>query len=124
MTQETITFEVTYSAVGIRYDSNLCNVPSSNVIENKETILKTYEENEFGRLIIKQYPTGAASIVTIRNHLEKLAMKDFKPSLLVIDYADIMRSTRTYDSLRHELKLVYEELRNLAMELQCIFVTA
>ena len=44
-------------------------------------------------------------------------MKDFKPGLIVIDYADIMRSTRQYDSLRHELKLIYEELRNLAMEL-------
>ena len=118
------TFELTETAVGIRYDSNLCNVPSSNVIDNKETILKTYEENDFGNLIIKQYPTGAASIITIRNHLDKLMMKDFKPSLLVIDYADIMRSTRTYDSLRHELKLVYEELRNLAMEMNIPIWTA
>ena len=44
-------------------------------------------------------------------------MKGFKPGLIIIDYADIMRSTRQYDSLRHELKLIYEELRNLAMEL-------
>jgi len=118
------TFELTETAVGIRYDSNLCSIPSSNVIQNKEKILETYSESDFGRLIIKQYPTGAASIVTIRNHLEKLAMKDFKPSLLVIDYADIMRSTRTYDSLRHELKLVYEELRNLAMEMNIPIWTA
>ena len=118
------TFELTETAVGIRYDSNLCNIPSSNVVENKETILKTYGENDFGNLIIKQYPTGAASIITIRNHLDKLMMKDFKPSLLVIDYADIMRSTRTYDSLRHELKLVYEELRNLAMEMNIPIWTA
>ena len=118
------TFELTETAVGIRYDSNLCNISSSNVVENKETILKTYEENDFGNLIIKQYPTGGASIITIRNHLDKLMMKDFKPSLLVIDYADIMRSTRTYDSLRHELKLVYEELRNLAMEMNIPVWTA
>ena len=51
-------------------------------------------------------------------------MKDFVPSLIVIDYADIMRSTRTYDSLRHELKLVYEEIRNLAMELNIPIWTA
>ena len=51
-------------------------------------------------------------------------MKDFKPSILIIDYADIMRSTRTYDSLRHELKLVYEELRNLAMEMNIPIWTA
>jgi hypothetical protein len=118
------TFELTETAVGIRYDSNLCKIPSSNIYENKEKVLKTYSEKDLGRLIIKQYPTGAASVITIRNHLEKLAMKDFVPSIIVIDYADIMRSTRTYDSLRHELKLVYEELRNLAMELNIPIWTA
>jgi len=68
-------------------------------------------------LIIKEYPTGAATVQMLRNHIEKLSLKNFVPSLIIIDYADIMRSSRTYDSLRHELKLVYEELRNLAMEL-------
>ena len=118
------TFELSETAVGIRYDSNLCNIPSSDVIESKEEVLKNYENSDFGRLIIKQYPTGTASIVTLRNHIEKLTMKDFVPSLIVIDYADIMRSTRTYDSLRHELKLVYEELRNLAMDLNIPIWTA
>ncbi|MAH43510.1 hypothetical protein CL614_07395 [archaeon] len=44
-------------------------------------------------------------------------LRGFVPSIIVIDYADIMRSTRSYDSLRHELKLIYEELRNLAMDM-------
>jgi replicative DNA helicase len=35
-----------------------------------------------------------------------------------------MRSTRQYDSLRHELKLVYEELRGLASEKQLGIWTA
>ena len=83
-----------------------------------------YKDSNFGKLIIKEYPTGSASVVTLRNHLEKLAMKDFIPSLIIIDYADIMRSTRSYDSLRHELKLIYEELRNLAMEMQLPVWTA
>jgi len=77
-----------------------------------------------GRLIIKEYPTGSASSITIRNHVEKLMLKGFKPSVIIIDYADIMRSTRAYDSLRHELKLIYEELRNLAMDLNIPIWTA
>jgi replicative DNA helicase len=60
----------------------------------------------------------------LRNHIEKLNLKGFVPSLIIIDYADIMRSSRTFDSLRHELKLVYEELRNLAMELNIPIWTA
>jgi len=119
------TFELTENAVGIRYDSNLCGISSSDVVDNKDRVKKFYEENEdLGRLIIKEYPTGYPSVTTIRNHIEKLALRGFKPSVLVIDYADIMRSTRSYDSLRHELKLIYEELRNLAMELRIPIWTA
>ena len=104
---------------------NLCNISSSDVVDQKDYVKKFYEENEdLGRLIIKEYPTGYPSVTTLRNHIEKLALRGFKPSVLVIDYADIMRSTRSYDSLRHELKLIYEELRNLAMELRIPIWTA
>jgi len=119
------TFELTEQAVGLRYDANLCNISASNVIDEKEVVRDFYEKNdELGRLIIKEYPTGSASVVTIKNHIEKLSLRNFKPSVIIVDYADIMRSTRSYDSLRHELKLIYEELRNLAMELNIPVWTA
>ena len=51
-------------------------------------------------------------------------LRGFVPSVIIIDYADIMRSTKSYDSLRHELKLIYEELRNLAMDLSVPVWTA
>jgi replicative DNA helicase len=70
-----------------------------------------------GRLYIKEYPTNTASVFTVRSHIERLDLKGFKPDIVIIDYADIMRSSRQFDSLRHELKLVYEELRGLAMEI-------
>ena len=118
------TFELTETAVGLRYDSNLCNVPSNEVQDNKDSVLSKYDKMELGRLIIKEYPTGTATVQTIRNHIEKLKLKSFMPSLIVIDYADIMRSSKSYDSLRHELKLIYEELRNLAMEMNIPIWTA
>ncbi len=111
------TFELSETAVGIRYDSNLCDMDSNEVMDRKDEVKKFYEENKLGRLFIKEYPTNTASIFTIRSHVERLDLKGFKPDIIIIDYADIMRSTRQFDSLRHELKLVYEELRGLAMEL-------
>ena len=118
------TFELTEYAVGLRYDSNLCDIASNDVQDQKEQVLQQYEEMELGRLIIKEYPTGSATSITLRNHLEKLMLKGFVPSVIIIDYADIMRSTKSYDSLRHELKLIYEELRNLAMDLSVPIWTA
>ena len=118
------TFELTEHATGIRYDSNLCGIPSNEVQDNKELVTKVYKDKKLGRLVIKEYPTGSASVMTIRNHIEKLQLKGFKPDVVIIDYADIMKSSRTFDSLRHELKLIYEELRNLAMELEIPVWTA
>jgi hypothetical protein len=118
------TFELTETAVGRRYDANLTGIDVNDLIASKKRVLDFYENEELGRLIIKEYPTGSASVITIRNHVEKLSLKGFKPSLIVIDYADIMKSTKSYDSLRHELKLVYEELRNLAMEMNVPIWTA
>lgn len=110
------TFELSETAVGVRYDSNLCEIESNQVIDRKDEILKKYEDMKLGRLIIKEFPTNSASIYTIRSHIERLDVKGFRPDVIIIDYADIMRSTRQFDSLRHELKLVYEELRGFASE--------
>ena len=118
------TFELSETAVGIRYDSNLCHIASNDVQDHKDLVKEMYQNKDLGRLIIKEYPTGSATITMLRNHIEKLSLKGFKPGLILVDYADIMRSSRSYDSLRHELKLVYEELRNLSMELEIPVWTA
>lgn len=119
------TFELTENMVGVRYDSHLCKINSDEIIDNKDKVISHYDkDNDYGRLIIKEFPTGSATVVTLRNHIEKLLLKSFVPHVIIIDYADIMRSTRRFDSLRHELKLIYEELRNLAMELNLPIWTA
>lgn len=118
------TFELSEHETGKRYDSNLCDIPSNEIIERKKEVVEKYNKLELGKLIIKEYPSGSASVLTLRNHIEKLTLKGFKPSLVTVDYADVMRSSRAYDSLRHELKLIYTELRNLAGELNIPIWTA
>lgn len=118
------TFELSEHETGKRYDSNLCNIPSNEIIERKKEVLSKYEKMDLGKLIIKEYPTGSASVMTLRNHIEKLTLKGMKPSLITVDYADVMKSSKAYDSLRHELKLIYTELRNLAVDLQIPIWTA
>ena len=118
------TFELSEHETGKRYDSNLCNIDSNEVIRRKSEVVDKYKKMELGKLIIKEYPTGSASVLTLRNHIEKLMLKGFKPSLVTVDYADVMKSSKAYDSLRHELKLIYTELRNLAVDLNIPIWTA
>lgn len=110
------TFELSHSQIGIRYDSNLVGIDSSDVFEHKQQVVDFYKSNRLGRLKIKHFPTNTASVYALRSHIERLDLNGFRPGLIIIDYADIMRSTRQFDSLRHELKLIYEELRGLAGE--------
>lgn len=110
------TLELSETAVGMRYDSNLCDIDSNLVIDEKDQILDKYKSMKLGRLMIKEFPMNTATIYNLKSHIERLDLKGFRPGLIIIDYADIMRSTRQYDSLRHELKLIYEELRGFASE--------
>lgn len=118
------TLEMLEPAVGIRYDSNLCDIDSLEVIDSKDQIIAKYGTMNLGKLIIKHYPPRTASIYTLRAHLERLALKGIRPDLIIIDYADLLRSSRQFDSLRHELQLVYEELRALAIEVHVPIWTA
>lgn len=114
------TFELSEHKVGIRYDANFCGISATDVPDEKDFVKKKYEELKptLGRLFIKEYPTNTVTVMGLKAHIEKLAITNsFRPDVIIIDYADIMRSSRQFDSLRHELKLVYEELRGLSMEL-------
>ena len=107
-------FELSEVLVGKRYDAHLTGIPVSDLIDNKDRVKRFYEGEELGNLVIKYYPTRTASVNTIRNHLDKLKFRGHIPSVVIIDYADVMRSTKSYDALRHELMLIYEELRQMA----------
>jgi hypothetical protein len=111
------TFELSEEQTAIRYDSNLCEIDSSDIIEKKSDVIKKYKESSYGNLIVKYYPTMSVGVPTMRSHIERCSTKNFRPDIIIVDYADVMRSSRQYDSPRHELKMVYEELRGLAGDL-------
>lgn len=116
--------ELAETLVGSRFDSYFCGIDCSNLPENKQKVIDCYKEFSLGHLVIKQYPMYAASVNTIRAHMERLTLKHAKPDMIVVDYADKLRSSREYDQLRLELSLIYEELRALAVELQIPIWTA
>jgi replicative DNA helicase len=120
------TFELSERAVGVRYDSHLLGIDSLDCAEHMDEIKRFYAENAgiLGKLRIKYFPTGSATVQTLRAFLDKLALENFRPDLLVIDYAQIMRSAEKYDLPRLELKKIFEELRAFAAELDLPIWTA
>ena len=119
--------EMKEEKIGHRFDAALNNIPLKYVSEYVDKIKETsqYIKNKGGRLFIKEFPTGTASVNTLRAHLQSLERDHgIKPDVIFVDYADIMKSTSEYSERRYNLTSIYETLRAMAMELDVPIWTA
>ena len=57
--------------VGRRYDAFFSKIPVDRIIQNREKIEEIIPEIP-GQLIIKEFPTGRATISTIESHIRKV----------------------------------------------------
>jgi replicative DNA helicase len=71
-----------------------------------------------GKLIIKEFPMGKASIATIESHIQKTTDLGFKPDLIIIDYVDLLKSKRKSIDRKDEIDDVYMSAKAMARELQ------
>jgi len=117
------TLELNAQYVGLRYDCIVSGQPTGNLQYYKEEVLSAIEKLK-GNLIIKYYPTRTASVNTITAHLQQCELQRIKPDLVIVDYADIMKSTQQFTEKRHQIGHVYEELRGLAGEFEIPIWTA
>jgi replicative DNA helicase len=118
------TFELSEVDVGNRYDANISGIAPEHLRTHRNEVEEAIDEKVNGHLIIKSYPTKSASVLTIKNHLHKLAMRDIRPDLLVVDYGDLMKSLKSYEHKRFEEERIYEDLRGLAGEFNIPIWTA
>jgi len=117
------TLELQDTVVASRYDSCLTKIPLQNLTSFKEQIYEEVQDVS-GRLIVKEYPTKTASTQTIRNHLEKLRMRNIDVDMIIVDYGDLLRPVRYLKEKRNELESIYEELRGIAAEYEAPVWTA
>ena len=118
------TFELGEETIGLRYDSRITGFPINEIKKYSDVVAKKLSAFEGGKLIIKEYPIKSASVNTIRFHLNRLRATGFHPDLIIVDYADIMKSRKNYEIKRYELESIYEDLRALAQEMKLPIWTA
>lgn len=110
------TLELGADYVGRRYDAFFTKIPVQDIVNHKNKIEGVVEKLE-GQLIIKEYPTGKASISTLESHIKKCMDLDFKPDLIIIDYVDLLRSKRNNRERKDEIDDIYISTKGLAREL-------
>lgn len=124
-----LTFELAEGLVGMRIDSMMTGITTREIFKNIDDVelkVKMMGRNA-GSIQIKYMPSGK-NCNDIRAYLKEYQVKKgVKPDVILIDYLDLMMplSVKVSPSdLFVKDKYVSEEIRNLAMETQCITVTA
>ena len=120
-----ITLEMAEERIAERIDANMMNVPMDDVVALTHSQylrkIETLRQTSTGRLIIKEYPTGAAHSGHFRALLQELKSKQqFSPDIVFVDYLSICASARvkmgnSVNSYTYN-KSIAEELRGLAVE--------
>ena len=129
-----ITMEMAEERIAERIDANLMNVTIDKLdkLERKdfENKITSITNKTTGKLIIKEYPTGAAHVGHFRALLKELSMKkNFTPDMIFIDYLNICASSRVKGlggsiNTYSYIKAIAEELRGLAVEFNVPIVSA
>jgi len=117
------TLELNEAYVGLRYDTVFSGITTSNIKFYQEDVQKVID-GLTGKLIIKYYPTRAASVNTLAAHLKQMEIQEIKPDVVIVDYADILKPTTFYKEKRHATGETYENLRGMAGEFDIPIWTA
>ena len=77
------TLELGEDYVGKRYDAFFTKIPVNKVTSFREKVEETIPQLP-GQLIIKEFPTGRATVSTIESHINKCSGMGVKPDLVII----------------------------------------
>lgn len=119
-----ITLEMSEEEIAKRIDANLLDINIDNMAAVSKPLyddkIRTLQNRINGKLIIKEYPTGGASVNNFRSLLNELVLKKkFVPDIIIVDYLSICSSSRFRKGFSNSYEYVgsvAEELRGLAKE--------
>ena len=129
-----ITMEMAEERIAERIDANLMDLPIQQLESLPKDVfsekIQKIAKGTIGKLLIKEYPTGAAHSGHFRALLNELKLKKkFKPDIIYVDYLNICSSSRmkamggSINSYTY-VKAIAEELRGLAIEFNVPIMTA
>ena len=110
------TLELGEDYVGKRYDAFFTGIPVNETARLRPKAEEIIPQLP-GRLIIKEYPTGRATMSTIESHIKKVESMGTKADLVIIDYVDLLSSGRKNRERKDEIDDIYGSTKGLAREL-------
>ena len=124
-----LTLELSEALVSMRIDSMLTGVSTRDIFKDLDDVEMKVKMigKKSGTLQVKYMPSGKTAN-DVRAYLKEYEIKiGKKVDVLLVDYMDLLMPVGqkiSAENLFIKDKYVSEELRNLAMEKKCVFVTA
>lgn len=125
-----LSLEMAEDELAKRVDAQLTKLDINRIYDTKKkeflSSIKSVKTGNEGRMMLKQFPTGSASVNDFRSYLYELQMRDISIDCIYVDYLNIMKPTTSSGdgNLYTDVKKIGEELRALTYIFKCPCVTA
>ena len=110
------TLELGEDYIGKRYDSFFTKIPVTKIDSFKDKVEEMVPQLP-GQLVIKEFPTGRATMSTIESHINKCSGMGVRPDLVIIDYVDLLSGKRKTRERKDEIDDIYSSAKGLARQL-------
>jgi replicative DNA helicase len=99
--------------LGVRADAHFSGIEVDEIHKNKELVKQRLEEqrNSMGGFILRKFPVKSKTVSGLKTYTEKLNALGFRPDIIFVDYADIIKPSSTDSEKRMQLGAIYEDLR-------------
>ena len=110
------TLELGEVYVGKRFDAFFANEPVNQIHLHRKKVENEINKLE-GKLVVKEFSMGKATVQTLEAHIQKLKDMDIAPDLIIIDYIDLLRSPKRSADRKDEIDDVYVAVKGLARDI-------
>ena len=111
------TLELSEGYMGRRYDATFTGLKVQELGLHRREVNEMIEKLK-GKLIIKEFTMGKASIASIESHIQKMTDLGTRPDLVIIDYVDLLKSKRKSIDRKDEIDDIYISTKALARDLK------
>jgi len=111
------TLELSEGYMGRRYDATFTGLKVQELGVHRQEVNEMIDKLK-GKLIIKEFSMGKASIASIEAHIQKMTDLGTKPDLVIIDYVDLLKSKRKSTDRKDEIDDIYISTKALARDLK------
>lgn len=108
-----VSLEMSQFMYSKRIYASLCQIGMKDLKYQSDNIRQMISSPDpaYGKIIVKEFPTGTLSVPQLENYLEDLGRNDFKPDVIFVDYLNLMTA-------HSKDKKKYEEIGDIAVGLR------